>query len=108
LISNRGPGAAQVAGRAVADLPEPLQVGLLEARDAARGGQQPGDGEPCARQHRRCPGRPFDRQIGSAKRGDRYADCRIRTGFAVKSHIFYAPGDGKWLSGESRLTGAYL
>ncbi|MCZ6774479.1 MAG: hypothetical protein O7G83_21185, partial [Proteobacteria bacterium] len=25
-------------------------------------------------------GRAFDRQIGSTKRGDRYADCQIRAG----------------------------
>ena len=36
-------------------------------------------------------GRAFDRQIGSTKRGDRYADCRIRTGFAFDRHICYAP-----------------
>ncbi len=45
----------------------------------------------------------FDRQIGSTKRGDRYADCRIRTGFAFDRHICYATGDRKWSSGESRI-----
>ena len=50
-------------------------------------------------------GRAFDRQIGSTKRGDRYADCRIRTGFVFDRPIFYATGDRKWSSGESRIKG---
>ena len=33
-------------------------------------------------QREKVTGRIFDRQIGSTKRGDRYANCRIRTGFA--------------------------
>ena len=45
----------------------------------------------------------FDRQIGSTKRGYRYADCRIRTGFAFDRHFCYAAGDREWSSGESRL-----
>ncbi len=48
-------------------------------------------------------GRAFDRQIGSTKRGDRYADCRIRTGFAFARHTCSATGDRKWSSGESRF-----
>ncbi len=48
-------------------------------------------------------GRACDRRIGSTKRGDRYADCRIRTGFALDRPICYATGDRKWSSGESRL-----
>ncbi len=48
-------------------------------------------------------GRVFDRQIGATKRGDRYADCRIRTGFAFDRHICYATGDREWSSGESRV-----
>ncbi len=54
-------------------------------------------------QREKVTGRAFDRQIGSTKRGDRYADCRIRTGFAFDRHIFNATGDRKWSSGESRL-----
>ena len=45
----------------------------------------------------------FNRQIGSTKRGDRYADCRIRTGFAFDRHFCYATGDCEWSSGESRV-----
>ncbi len=54
-------------------------------------------------QRGKVTGRAFDRQIGSTKRGDRYADCRIRTEFAFDRHICYATGDRKWSSGESRL-----
>ncbi len=55
-------------------------------------------------QREKVTGRTFDRQIGSTKRGDRYADRRIRTGFAFDRPICYATGDRKWSSGESRLT----
>ncbi len=44
-------------------------------------------------QHEKATGRAFDRQIGSTKRGDRTADRRIRTGFALDRHICYATGD---------------
>ncbi len=54
-------------------------------------------------QREKVTGRAFDRQIGSAKRGDCYADCRIRTGFTFDCHACYATGDRKWSSGESRL-----
>ncbi len=54
-------------------------------------------------QREKVTGRAFDSQIGSTKRGDRYADCRIRTGFAFDRHICYATGDREWSSGESRL-----
>ena len=62
----------------------------------------------CARrgalsQREKVTGRAFDRQIGSTKGEDRYADCRIRTGFALDRHICYATGDRKWPSGESRM-----
>ncbi len=40
-------------------------------------------------------GRVFDRQIGSTKRRDRHAACRIRTGFAFGRHACYATGDRK-------------
>ncbi len=53
---------------------------------------------------KKVTGRAFDRQIGSTKRGDRYTDCRIRTGFAFDRPICYATGDRKWSSGESRLS----
>ncbi len=54
-------------------------------------------------QREKVTGRAFDRQIGSTKRGDRYADYRIGTGIALDRHICYATGDRKWSSGESRL-----
>ena len=54
-------------------------------------------------QRDKVTGRAFDRQIGSTKRRDRYADCQIRTGIAFDRHIFYATGDRKWSSGEFRL-----
>ncbi len=57
-------------------------------------------------QREKVTGRAFDRQIGSTKRGDRYADCRIRTGFAFDRHICYATADRKWSSGESRVNWA--
>ncbi len=50
-------------------------------------------------------GRAFDRQIGLAKKGDRYAGCRIRTGIVFDRHTCYATGDRKWSSGESRIRG---
>jgi hypothetical protein len=53
-------------------------------------------------QREKVTGRAFDRQISSMKRGDRYADCRVRTGFAFDRHIGYATGGRKWSSGESR------
>ena len=37
------------------------------------------------------------------KREDRYADCRFKTGFVFDRPIWYATGDRKWSSGESRL-----
>ncbi len=58
-------------------------------------------GTPSA--HEMTTGRAFNRQIGSTKRGDRYADCRIRTGFALDRHFCYATGNRKWSSGESRF-----
>ncbi len=42
-------------------------------------------------------------EVASTKRGDRYADCRIRTGFSFHRHNCYATGDREWSSGESRL-----
>ena len=39
----------------------------------------------------------------NTKTGDRYADCRVRTGFAFDRHFCYATGDHEWFSGESRL-----
>ena len=54
-------------------------------------------------QREKVTGRAFDRQIGSTKRGDRYANCRIRTGFAFDRHICHATGHRKWSSGESRV-----
>ncbi len=54
-------------------------------------------------QRQKVTGRAFDRQIGSTKRGDRYADCRISTGFAFDRPICHATADRKWSSGESRL-----
>ena len=43
------------------------------------------------------------RSLCSTKRGDRYADCRIRAGFAFDRHICYATGDREWSSRESQL-----
>ena len=54
-------------------------------------------------QREKVTGRTIDRQIGSTKRGDRYADCRIGTGFAFDCHFGYATSDREWSSGESRL-----
>ena len=45
----------------------------------------------------------FDHQVSSTKRGVRYADCRIRTGFAFDSHFCYATGDREWSSEKSRF-----
>ncbi len=59
-------------------------------------------------QREKVTGRAFDRQIGSTKRGDRYADCRIRTGFALDRHCCYATGDREWSSGESRINSVFL
>ncbi len=56
-------------------------------------------------QREKVTGRAFDRQIGSTKRGDHYADRRIRTGFAFDRSIRYATGDCEWSSGESRSRG---
>ena len=44
-------------------------------------------------QRANATGRASDRQIGPTRRGDQYADCRIRTGFAVDHQIGYATGD---------------
>jgi hypothetical protein len=46
-------------------------------------------------QREKVTGRAFDRQIGSTKRGDRHADCRIRIGFAFDRYMFNATGDRK-------------
>ncbi len=48
-------------------------------------------------------GRAFDRQIGSTKRGDRYAAYRTRTGLAYNRQFCYATLNSEWSSGESRL-----
>ncbi len=48
-------------------------------------------------------GRALDRQIGSTKKGDRYADCRIRTRLAFDRHFCYATGDCEWSSGKLGL-----
>ncbi len=53
-------------------------------------------------QREKVTGRPFDRQIGPTKRGDRCADCRIRIGVAFDRHICYVTGDREWSSRESR------
>ncbi len=62
-----------------------------------------GAGRGTLSEREKVAGRTFDRQIGATKSGDRYADCRIKTGFAFDRHICYATGDRKWSSGESRL-----
>ncbi len=54
-------------------------------------------------QREKVTGRAFDRQIGSTKRGEGYADCRIKTRLAFDRPICYATGERKWSSGESRL-----
>ncbi len=60
---------------------------------------------PCVlSQREKVTGRAFDRQIGSTKRGARYADCRIMTGVAFEPPICYPTGDRKWSSGVSRAT----
>ncbi|MCZ6773981.1 MAG: hypothetical protein O7G83_18640 [Proteobacteria bacterium] len=46
-------------------------------------------------QREKVTGPAFDRQIGSTTSGDRYADCRIRPGFAFDRHICYATDDRK-------------
>ncbi len=54
-------------------------------------------------QREKVTGRDFDRQIGATKRGDRYADYRIRTEFAFDCQFCYVTGGRKWSSGESRV-----
>ncbi len=76
---------------------DPEASGLLDgtpARGARRGALS---------QREKVTGRAFDRQIGSTKRGDRYADCRIGTEFAFDRHNRYATRDRKWSSGDSRI-----
>ena len=38
-------------------------------------------------QREKVTDRAFDRQIGSTKRGDGYANCRIKIGFAFDRHF---------------------
>ena len=45
-------------------------------------------------QREKVAGRAFDRQIGSTKRGDRYADCRIRTEFDFDRDYCYTTESG--------------
>ena len=54
-------------------------------------------------QRENVTGQAFDRQIGSTKRGDRYADCGIRTEFVFDRHTCYATGNREWSFGESPL-----
>ena len=54
-------------------------------------------------QREKVTGRASHRQIGSTKRGERYADCRIRTGFDVNRRYRYATGNREWSSRESWL-----
>jgi hypothetical protein len=54
-------------------------------------------------QREKVTGRAFDRQIGSTKRRDRYADCRISTRTPFDRHFCYPTGDRKWLTRESRV-----
>ncbi len=42
-------------------------------------------------QREKVAGRAFNRQIGSTNRGDRYADCRIKTEFAFDRHFATLP-----------------
>ena len=51
-------------------------------------------------QHEKVTGRAFDRQIGSMKTGDRYADCRLKSGFAFDRLTRYTNSDRKWSSGK--------
>ena len=62
-----------------------------------------GAGRGTLSQRELATGRAFDRQIGPTKKGDRYADCRIKIGFDVNRRTCYATRDREWSSGESRL-----
>ncbi len=46
-------------------------------------------------QREKVTGRAFDRQIGSTKRGDRYAAYRTRTGLACNRQFCYATLDSE-------------
>ncbi len=54
-------------------------------------------------QREKVTGRALDRQIGSTKRGGRFAAYRIRTGLAYNHKFCYATLDSEGSSGESRL-----
>ncbi len=62
-----------------------------------KGVRYPGQDAPSTRE--KAIGRAFDCQIGPTKKGDRYADCRIRAGFDLDRHICYATSDREWSSG---------
>ncbi len=62
-----------------------------------------GGGRSALSQHEKVTGRAFDRQIGTTRKGDRYAECRIRTEFAFDRQFCYATGDREWSFGETRL-----
>ncbi len=51
-------------------------------------------------QREKATGRAFDRQIGATKRGDRYADGRIRTGFAFDRHFSTLPVAARAIQGQ--------
>ncbi len=86
-----GPYAAMTAAHPVASR-SPDRTGVC------------GAGRSAPSQCEKVPGRAFDRQIGPTRKGDRNADCRIRTGFDVNRRYCYATRDREWSSGKSRLS----
>ncbi len=53
-------------------------------------------------QRENVTGRTFDRQIGSTKRGARYADLSVHDRRRLRAPMCYATGDREWSSGVSR------
>ncbi len=83
-------GATAAAGPSAATIPSPGDRRLVFV---PRSGRYGGARRGTLSQREKVTGRAFDRQIGSTKRGDRYANCRIRPGFAFDRQTCYATGD---------------
>ena len=94
-VANSGRGRLEAAG--AQPVHEPIGAGMQDQAELV------GPRAGYALTARKATGRAFDRQIGRTRKGDRYADCRIRTGFDVNRRYCYATRDREWSSGDRNV-----
>ncbi len=105
MVKRYGDGAATEAAMRAGEFldqgildGERLWIRIMQTIEALQRERPRGGGGGALRRRR-----ALDHQIGSAKTGNCYTDCRIRTRLAFDRNHCYATGDRKWSSGESRF-----